>query len=51
MEPDEITKAVRELYRKPQTPESKDKYSKIVEFHDGRNSDRIIDKLKEDGVI
>lgn len=51
MEPDEITKAVRELYRKPQTPESKEKYSKIVEFHDGRNSDRIIDKLKEDGVI
>jgi CDP-glycerol glycerophosphotransferase (TagB/SpsB family) len=51
MEPEDITAAVKELYRKPQTQESKDKYSKIVGFHDGRNSDRIINKLKEDGVI
>jgi hypothetical protein len=28
-----------------------DNYSKIVEFKDGHNADRIVTKLKEDGFL
>jgi 4-aminobutyrate aminotransferase-like enzyme len=28
-----------------------DNYSKIVEFKDGHNADRIIEKLKEDNFL
>ena len=30
---------------------AKPKYRKIIEFHDGRNTERIIEHLKQDGVI
>lgn len=51
MNGEEITKAVEELYNKPQRARDLERYSKIVEFHDGRNSERIIELLKRDGVI
>ena len=47
----EITKAVETLYMKPQRDQDVERYGKIVEFHDGRNSERIIELLKRDGVI
>ena len=48
---DELKRAVAESYGQPQREEDIEKYRKIVEFHDGKNSDRIIEKLKEDGVL
>jgi len=51
MEPEDITKAVNELYGREQSEQDKSRYSRIVEFHDGRNSERIIEKLIEDGVL
>ena len=51
MNSEEITKAVEELYNRPQRERDLERYNKIVEFHDGRNSERIIEKLIEDGVI
>lgn len=51
MNGEEITKAVEELYNRPQRERDLERYNKIVEFHDGRNSERIIEKLIEDGVI
>ncbi len=51
MNGEEITKAVEELYDKPQRARDLERYSKIVEFHDGRNSERIIERLKADNVI
>ncbi len=38
-------------YNKPQTEEQKIKYSKLVNFHDGKNTERLINFLKEDGII
>ena len=49
--PEELKKAVAESYGKLQREEDIARYSKIVEFHDGKNSDRIIEKLIGDGVI
>ena len=51
MNGEEITKAVEELYDKPQRARDLERYAKIVEFHDGRNSERIIERLKADNVI
>ena len=48
---EELKKAVRESYGQAQKAEDIEKYRKIVEFHDGRNSERIIQKLIEDGML
>ena len=49
--PEELKKAVAESYGKSQREEDISRYRQIVEFHDGKNSERIIEKLIEDGVI
>ena len=46
-----IREAIERNYLKPQTEENKTAYSRIVEFRDGRNSERIIDCLKADKII
>ena len=43
--------AVIENYRMEQSAEYREKYGRRVEFHDGHNTDRIIEKLKEDMII
>lgn len=47
----QITAAVKECYGAPQRQDYLDRYRKIIEFHDGRNTERIIEHLIEDGVI
>ena len=47
----DIGKLVEKNYNTPQTKEYIDKYSKIVEFHDGKNTDRVIECLKRDNII
>ena len=47
----EITAALKETYGKEQDQQYLDRYRKIIEFHDGKNTERIISHLKEDGVI
>ena len=47
----EITAAIRETYGKEQDPVYLDRYSKIIEFHDGKNTERIIEHLIKDGVL
>lgn len=51
MNGEEITAAVKENYGAAQRKDYLDKYRKIIEFHDGRNTERIIEHLIEDGVI
>ena len=51
MNESDLTDAINELYGKPQRSDDLEKYRKIVEFHDGRNSERIIEHLRKDGVI
>lgn len=38
-------------YNKPQSEEYINKYRKIVEFHDNKNTERLIEMLKKDKVI
>ena len=47
----EIREAVQRNYGRAQSADNITRYRKIVEFHDGRNSDRIIEHLKQDGLI
>lgn len=42
---------VRRNYDNPQTEEQIERYSKIVEFHDGKNTERLINFLREDEII
>ena len=47
----EITAAIRETYGREQDQTYLDRYSRIIEFHDGRNTERIIEHLIKDGVL
>lgn len=51
MDSEQIRTAVEECYGKPQREEDLKRYGRIVEFHDGRNSERIMDLLIRDGVL
>lgn len=51
MTPEEITAAVRDRYNTPQLQGDIDRYRHIVEFSDGRNSERIIEQLRRDQII
>lgn len=42
---------VRRNYENPQTEDQIERYSKIVEFRDGRNTERLIGFLKNDEII
>ncbi len=48
---DGLGEAIERNYNNPQPKEYKKRYSKIVEFHDGKNTQRLVEKLKEDGII
>lgn len=48
---DELSDVIRRNYENPQTEEQKEKYSRIVEYHDGENTQRLIRFLKEDNII
>jgi hypothetical protein len=51
MDEESLRSAVEELYDQPHRAEDDERYSHLVEFHDGRNSERIIRKLIEDGML
>lgn len=48
---DGLSESIENNYNHEQTKEYKEKYSKLVEFHDGKNTERLINFLKKDGII
>lgn len=46
-----LSQAVKTNYENPQTEEYKKRYSKLVDFHDGKNTERLIEFLEEDKII
>lgn len=42
---------IHKNYNKPQSDKYKKNYEKIVEFHDNKNTDRLIECLKKDNII
>ncbi|HZK20895.1 MAG TPA: CDP-glycerol glycerophosphotransferase family protein [Oscillospiraceae bacterium] len=48
---DDIKKVIKENYHGEQKPIYKENYSKIVEFQDGNNTKRLIEFMKDDGLI
>lgn len=51
MNEEDLKKAIITWYGMKQTEENIKKYREIVKFHDGKNTERIIEKLKEDNII
>ena len=51
MDDGEVRQAVIRNYGQEQSEENRSRYSRIVEFHDGHNADRIIGMLKKDGLL
>jgi len=47
----DIYTLVKNNYLRPQKEKYKNRYKKIVEFHDGKNTNRLIDCLKKDKFI
>lgn len=47
----DISSLVKKNYLKPQSEKYKKRYKKIVEFDDNKNTDRLIELLKKDGLI
>lgn len=47
----EITAAIKETYGREQDQTYLERYRKIIEFHDGKNTERIIEHLIKDGMI
>ena len=47
----ELTDAFNEVYLKPHAANYQDKFEKIVEFHDNKNTDRLVEMLTEDGLL
>lgn len=48
---DGLSESIAKNYYEPQKEEYKQRYSEIVEFHDGRNTQRLITALRNDGII
>ena len=46
-----LSEAIERNYYAKQTSDQIRKYSEIVEYHDGKNTQRLIEFLKEDGII
>ncbi len=51
MDAEDICSAVKQRYGSNQDPHELEKYRKIVEFHDGKNSERILRLLVRDGML
>ena len=51
MDSEDIHRAVEECYCQPQREEDLERYRRIVEFHDGKNSERIMKLLIKDKVL
>ena len=46
-----LSEAIFKNYNNPQTEEYKQRYSRLVDYHDGKNTERLIEFLKKDGII
>lgn len=47
----EMTDRIARAYAEGQSSEYQERYSRLVEFHDGRNSERFIEMAKKDGIL
>ena len=48
---EQLTRAFNEVYLKPHSEFYQNRYDKIVEFHDGQNTKRLIEMMKNDELI
>ncbi len=46
-----LTESIAFNYSNPQTEEHKKRYSRLVDYHDGKNTQRLIEFLKNDKII
>ena len=46
-----LTETIERLYQAPQDPVYRERYSRIVEFSDNGNTDRLIEFMLRDGII
>ena len=47
----DLTKAIKNTYLKEQGKDNVEKYRKIVEFHDNKNTERLIEYLQKDKIL
>lgn len=48
---EELNKSIADSYGMPHRDEEEERFGKIVEFHDGRNTERFIEMAKKDGLL
>ncbi len=49
--PEQLAGVIEENYQNPQREEYRKRYETLVEFHDGKNTQRLMECLKKDGLI
>lgn len=49
--PDDLAKVIRENYSHSQTLQHQEKYHQLVDYHDGKNTERLIELLRKDGIL
>ncbi len=49
--PQQLAQVIEENYSQPQREEYQKRYARLVEFHDGNNTKRLMELLKKDGLI
>ena len=48
---EELARLIQPNYQSPQKEKYKKNYTEVVAFHDGRNTDRLMQFMREDGII
>ncbi len=48
---EQLRAAIEKVYGHEQSDEFKERFSKTVAFHDGRNTERFIEMAKKDGLL
>lgn len=49
--PTELASVIRKAYECPQSEEFRRRYQEIVSFHDGRNTERLVNALEDEGIL
>ena len=47
----DVTDAVEKIYKTEHDPQCVSNFRKIVEFSDGKNTERVVEMLAKDGII
>ena len=49
--PKQLEAVIKQNYEQPQNPLYQKRYEQLVSFHDGNNTERLVNMLKQDHIL